>query len=101
MIARERVVVAADGTRVPLEVRDDLRPRRYAGRGCARRPDSHGAQRRWDSGQGCRSRRRGRSQLPDSPASTRRSTFPTIVFGSSFRNSTRAGTLYGASRSRQ
>src|SRR5205814_9061817 len=31
----------------------------------------------------------------------RGSTFPAIVFGSSGRNSTRAGTLYGASCSRQ
>ena len=33
--------------------------------------------------------------------SARRRTFPTIVFGSSVRNATRAGTLYGASFARQ
>ena len=80
---------------------NDLRARRHAGRGSARVAHSEGADRCRRQRSACRCRERRQLELMVSATSTRRSTFPTIVFGSSVRNSTCAGTLYGASRSRQ
>ena len=93
-MAKEKRVTAIDGTIVELEAdticvhgdtpgADDLARRLRAGLEAA-----------GVTGQGCR------GGLTSS-FSILRSTFPTMVLGSASRNATRAGTLYGASRSRQ
>ncbi len=92
-IARERMVIAADGTRVPLDVHTICVHGDTPGAAVLASRIRQSTRRRRES-------RSGRRRLV-SATSTRRRTFPTIVLGSSLRNSTRAGTLYGASRSRQ